>query len=27
MAAWAAYCGKVDTADAGKLVPITARKA
>jgi integrase len=27
MAAWAEYCGKVDTADAGKVVPITARKA
>ena len=27
MAAWAEYCGKVDTADVGKVVPITARKA
>jgi len=27
MAAWAEYCGKVDTAGAGKVVPITARKA
>src|SRR5215831_18911560 len=27
VAAWAEYCGKVDTADAGKVVPITARKA
>jgi len=27
MDAWAAYCAKVDTADAGKVVPITAGKA